>query len=500
MAGFSTEAKVGVFVMVGLAVLAYMTIRLGKFQFSEAPGYQVWAVFDNATGLKKNAPVEMAGIQIGLVDKIELDRGRAKLTMRIRPEVKLATDSAASIRTRGVLGDKYVALEAGSASAPLLKEGDELAKAKVPDDLEQVMARVGAIADDVKDITASLRVSVASPESQEAIKESLANLRELTGSLKVVVADNQQRLNRVVENVDKFTSDLAQVSGENKKALSETIRNFLAVSDQLGRTITGLSSVIEKVDRGEGSLGALVNERRTVDELNSTLTSLKQIAKKIDEGKGSIGKLVNDDTTVTKIDEALTGINDYLTRADAWRVYVDYRGEFMFNDSAMRSTVNLRLQPKADKFYILGVVDDPAGRRTEKISTNTYTIGGQSWQETTKNVTVDKDTLKFNAQIGKRFSDLSLRAGLFSSTGGLGLDYHLWKDDLKLTFEAYDFRVDERPHLRAAVDYSFWKYFFVTAGVDNFLADGDSSQFFAGGGITFYDDDLKFLLTNAPKP
>ncbi len=500
MAGFSTEARVGIFVMVGIAVLAYMTIRLGKFQFAEAPGYRVWAVFDNATGLKKNAPVEMAGIQIGLVDKIELDRGRAKLSFRIRPEVKLAADSAASIRTRGVLGDKFVAVEAGSPGAPLLKEGEQMTKATTPEDLDQVMARVGAIAEDVKDITASLKVSVASPDSQQNIKESLSNLRELTASLKVVVADNQDRLNRVVENVDKFTADLAQVSGENKKALSTTIQNFLAISDQLGRTINGLSSVIEKVDRGEGSLGALVNERRTVEDLNATLGSLKQIAKKIDEGKGTIGKLVNDDSTVTKIDEALTGINDYLTRADAWRVNVDYRGEFMFNDSALRSTLNLRLQPKADKFYLLGVVDDPVGRRTEKTTTTTHYVGGQSWQTTDKEVTIDKDTLKFNAQIGKSFGDLTVRAGLLSSTGGFGLDYNLWKDNLKLTFEAYDFRVEEKPHLRAAVDYSFWKYFFVTAGVDDFLADGDSNQFFAGAGVTFFDDDLKFLLTNAPKP
>jgi phospholipid/cholesterol/gamma-HCH transport system substrate-binding protein len=500
MAGFSTEAKVGVFVMIGLAVLAYMALRLGKFQFSEAPGYQVWAVFDNATGIKKNAPVEMAGIQVGVVEKIELDRGRAQLTLRVQPAVRLTADSLAAIRTRGVLGDKYVALEPGGPGAPALKDGDGLATARVPDDLDQVMARVGAIADDVKDITASLKVSVASPESQEAIKESLANLRELTALLKVVVADNQKRLNRVVENVDKFAADLAQVSGESKKALSETIKKFLAVSDQLGRTITGLSSVIEKVDRGEGSLGALVNERRTVDELNSTLTSFKQIANKIDEGKGSIGKLVNDASTVTKIDEALTGINDYLTRADAWRVYMDYRGDYMFNDAALRSTVNLRLQPKADKFYVLGVVDDPSGRRTEKSTSTTYNIGGNSWQESAKTVTVDKNTPKFNAQIGKRFSDLSARAGLFSSTGGFGLDYHLWRDDLRLTFEAYDFRIDEKPHLRAAVDYSFLKYFFMTAGVDNFLSDGDSSQLFAGGGITFYDDDLKFLITNSPKP
>ncbi len=500
MARFSTEAKVGIFVMVGIAILAYMTVRLGKFHFGEPKGYAIWAIFDNATGLKKNAPVEMAGIQVGVVEGIELVDGQARLNMRIHPDLKLPADSAAFVRTRGVLGDKYVALESGSAAAPLLKEGDRLVKARVPNDLDEVMSKVGSIAEDMKDITASLRVSLASPESQKNISESLANLRDLTASLKVVVADNQDRLTRVIENVDRFTSDLSEVSSSNKKALSETIQNFLALSDQLGRTIGGLSSVIEKIDKGEGSLGALVNERKTVEDLNSTLASLREITKKIDEGKGTIGKLVNDDSTVTKIDEALTGINQYLTKADTWKVAVDYRGEYLTQEAGTRSTLNLHLQPKADKFYLLGIVSDPAGKRDERVITTTNTVGGVTTTSTQKTTTIDKESLKFNAQIGKRLSDLSLRAGLFASTGGVGADYHLLNDRLKLTMEAYDFRTDYKPHLRFAADYSFLKYFYLTAGWDDFISDQGHASFFAGAGLTFYDDDLKFLLTSAPMP
>ncbi|MFH1060877.1 MAG: MlaD family protein [Pseudomonadota bacterium] len=500
MAGFSTEAKVGVFVLVALALLTYMTLRLGKFQFGEPEGYRVWGVFDTATGLKKNAPVEMAGIQIGTVDRIELDQGQARITLRIHPDVKLAADSAAYIRTRGVLGDKYVAVEAGSPAAPPLQNGEQITKARVPTDLDQVMARVGNIADDLKDITSSLKVSIASPQSQQNISESLHNLKDLTATLKVVVADNQERLSRVVENLDRFTGDMSQITGQNKQALNETIQNFQVVSAQLSRTIVGLTSVVEKIDKGQGSIGALVNERKTVEDLNSTLASLKQISQKIDQGKGSIGKLVNDDTTVTKIDEALTGINDYLTRGDAWRVYVDYRGEYLFGESSLRSTLNLRLQPKADKFYLIGIVDDPVGKRSEKTTTTTVHENGTSYQRTVKQTTVDRDELKWNAQIGKRFYDVTARAGLLASRGGFGLDYHMLNDRLKLTFEAYDFRTDANPHLKVAADYSFWKYFYVTTGMDDFISQDDQATFFLGGGVTFFDDDLKFLLTSAPVP
>lgn len=511
MPGFSTEAKVGVFVLLGIALLAYMTIRLGSLQFGEPEGYRVWAVFDSATGLKTKAAVEMAGIQIGKVNRIQLDNGRARVTMLINQEVSLAADSIAYIRTRGVLGDKYVAIAAGSPGAPKLKDGERMVKAKVPSDLDEVMGRIGQIAEDVKDLTTSLKVSLGSPESQHNIKESLANIRDLTQNLKELVSDNQNRLNRVVENLDVFTSDLREISGNNKQALGETIQNFRKISSQLEvamskitpqleSTVKGLNSVVEKIDKGQGTIGALVNERQTIDDLNSTLASLKQISKKIDDGKGTIGKLINDDTTITKIDEALTGINDYLSRADAWKVYVDYRGEYLFGESSLRSTFNVRLQPKADKFFLLGVVDDPVGRRTDKETITTTSEGGTTYQRREKVTTYDRDGIKFNAQIGKRFYDLTARAGIFSSTGGVGLDYHLLDDNLTLTFEAYDFRLDIRPHFKFGADYNFWQYFYLTGGVDDFISEDDRATLFLGAGIRFYDDDLKFLLTNAPMP
>jgi phospholipid/cholesterol/gamma-HCH transport system substrate-binding protein len=362
------------------------------------------------------------------------------------------------------------------------------------------MNKVGHIADDVQALAGALKASLASPESQQNLRQSLANMRELTGALKELVASNQRRLDVLVENLAAFAGDLRQLSSTNKEALGETIRNFRTVSRELEGTIASLGSVARKIDRGEGALGALVNERQTLDDLNQTLSSLKQVARKIDEGEGTIGKLVNDDTTVTKIDEALTGINDFLGRADSWRAYVDYRGEYLFGEDSLRSTLNLRLQPSPDKFYLLGVQSDPVGRRTVTDTTRTVYQGGTSWQRREVVEKVDKDELKFNAQIGKRFYDLTARAGIFASTGGVGLDYHLWDDRLTFTMEAYDFRQDRNPHLRFAMDYHFWRYFYLSAGADDFVSDDDRSTFFLGAGISFYDDDIKWLLTNAPSP
>ena len=498
MAGVSTEAKVGIFVMVGIAILVYMTIRLGDFTIGRPEGYEVWALFDQASGLKKMAPVEMAGIQIGQVENILLDRGRARVVMRISKDVPLATDVTALIRTRGVLGDKFVAIEPGSPGAPKLKEGQQIVRAEVPTDLDRVMSRIGEVADNIKDITDSLKVSIASPEATHNISEALANLRELTASLKTVVADNQQRLNRIVVNMDRFTGDLSQISEQNKQALTETIQNFQVASRQMKTTIAALTSVMEKVDKGEGTIGQLVNNKQTIEDLNSTLASLKEVSKKIEKGEGTIGKLVNDDSTVNKIDEALTSINDYLARADAWKVFVEYRGDYIFKEESLRSELNVRLQPKADKFFLIGLVDDPRGKRAETDQWETIDDNGHIDKTHTNTVTYNRDDLTWNVQFGKRFWDLVLRAGVFSSTGGIGADYYLWDDRVKLTLEAYEWRKDTNPRVRFAASYDFWNYFYLSGGVDDIVSDDGNASFFLGGGIYFSDDDLRFLLTKAP--
>ncbi len=118
----------------------------------------------------------------------------------------------------------------------------------------------------------------------------------------------------------------------------------------------------------------------------------------------------------------------------------------------------------------------------------------------THEVKSERDRLKFNAQIAKRYQDLVLRGGIIESSGGVGLDYYLFDDRLKLTLQAFDFDIDRRAHLKAGVDLSFFKYLYLTAGYDDFISDEGMSSFFVGAGLVFTDDDIKYLLISAPVP
>ncbi len=134
------ELVVGVFVLVGLACLAYLSIKLGKLEVIGGDNYVVEAEFTSASGLKSGASVEIAGVEVGRVKRIALRGDRAMVDLAIQDGVKLFTDSIASIKTRGIIGDKYVALSIGGGGDPL-KEGEKIRDTESGLDLEELVSQ-----------------------------------------------------------------------------------------------------------------------------------------------------------------------------------------------------------------------------------------------------------------------------------------------------------------------------------------------------------------------
>ena len=105
MKRFNLEATVGLFVVLGLCALAYLSVRLGQLQISRGNTYDLMAVFPTVAGLREGATVEIAGVQVGRVQEIKLDDYVAVVTLRIDKQVRLQDDAIASIRTRGLIGE-----------------------------------------------------------------------------------------------------------------------------------------------------------------------------------------------------------------------------------------------------------------------------------------------------------------------------------------------------------------------------------------------------------
>ena len=110
------ETGVGLFIIAGMICLAYLSVKLGDVNLTGTKDYVVKARFSSIGGLKEGSDVEIAGVKIGKVSKISLDNYQASVDMLIAPDVKIQEDSIASIRTQGIIGDKYIKISPGGAS------------------------------------------------------------------------------------------------------------------------------------------------------------------------------------------------------------------------------------------------------------------------------------------------------------------------------------------------------------------------------------------------
>ena len=139
MKRLTMETVVGLFVVVGIVCLAYLAIKLGKLEVIGGRGYTVLAEFDSVAGLKNGAVVEIGGVEVGRVREIGLKNYRAVVSMSIDPGVKLQDDAIVSIRTKGLIGERYVRITPG-ASDKLVQPGGRLRDTEDPVDMEQLIS------------------------------------------------------------------------------------------------------------------------------------------------------------------------------------------------------------------------------------------------------------------------------------------------------------------------------------------------------------------------
>lgn len=131
---------VGLFVVLGILALAYLSIKLGRVSFLGGGGYVVAADFPSVGGLKVGASVEIAGVEVGRVDSIGLVDYQAHVVLRLTSGVPLQEDSIASIKTKGLIGEKFIRISPG-ASDKLIKPGGRIRDVEAPIDLEELISK-----------------------------------------------------------------------------------------------------------------------------------------------------------------------------------------------------------------------------------------------------------------------------------------------------------------------------------------------------------------------
>ena len=468
MAKLSAEAKVGLLVIVGSVLLLYMTFAVGKYQFGEKKGYTLQAAFDSVAGLDSKAEVRMAGVKIGLVEKVELEDNRAKVTMRIDPEVKILRGTEAAIKTKGLLGDKYVefvpvkngkTLKPSADGTSNYQDGERVQATVSPSDVDKLINQLSLVSDDIKQVTASLSQVFGSERGERSMEDMLNDLRQTTANIREFSFTLQNDGSEMVMRLNELVASLNGVVGENRDNLKVTMENIKEASKSAELALASIDNAVRKIDRGEGTLG----------------------------------KLVNDEGMYNNIDSAAKGISDATSRIERMKTIVGFRGEYMFPNS--KAYVSLELKPKWDQYYIFEITSDPFSNYNR--TTTTTTPGSTVVTETYE------DKFKFSIEFAKRWGNLALRLGLIESTGGVGADYFAFDDRIKFSVDSWNYNSkepgNENAHVKATANVGLSKTIFVNAGYDNILNSKRASGF-VGLGLRFDDDDLKYLLGSVPIP
>lgn len=309
----SLETRLGLFVALALiAGVLVLEMAGGMDRFRR--GLRIHADFKSAQELKVGDRVKMAGVDIGRVEAITLAEGKVRVTMKLNAQHEVKTDSVATIRFTGLMGQNIVAVSFGSPGAHLVENGTVLATTEQAD-LAALVAKLDNVASGVENLTKNFAgdevqnlassITAFFSENRDSVRVSLQNVSNITAQ----ISSGQGTVGRLIMEDTLYTSALTTVSNLNQ--------NLAQTSDEIRAAVADARAIVNDINAGRGTVGRLVKDETLYHETTASMTNLKEILQKINRGEGSVGKLVNDDSlfknvklTLQKLDKATEGLED----------------------------------------------------------------------------------------------------------------------------------------------------------------------------------------------
>lgn len=589
-----SETLVGFFILSSLAAFFYMTFQIGAIRLDKSKYALYIANFKDISGVSKKAEVKIAGVKVGWIEAVSLiNEGKTvEAKLMVPKEFYIYNNAQAVVRQEGLLGTKYLELIPGDPDTGRLPYGGVLARDSrdivTVDDLMQSFKK---IANNVEQVSQSLKDSLAGPDGSSRIKDTIyyfgqaaQKIAHASETLERLVVHNEENINKIMTDVsliihnvkDKlpqladsinavasnlnsdylpsFTKDVHKIvehlSDEFLPKLTEDIKRISNKldSDFLPRVANGIdnfsdsfTSVSKSVENAAhdirtefkklaGSIDKASTSFKSIsDRASSGFKNIDEVAQKINKGEGFLGKIVNDDSAYYDIKSAVSSIKKSLDKIERIAVIVDAHVESMqgpverrFSFPDAKGYVNLRIHPSEDYFYLAGFAFSQRGylnrttyhyryfdEKNNEILPSEVRKEEQLFDLVARKEIIreKRDSMRLNLQVGKIFKDIALRIGLFEGTFGSAVDYivPLPCDAFKwvTTFEIFDIRGrnrlfwDDRPHMKWLNRIFITPNLYMTFGADD-IASRYNKNVFVGAGLRFSDDDLKYIITRAP--
>jgi phospholipid/cholesterol/gamma-HCH transport system substrate-binding protein len=290
----TNETKVGLFFVLSIVLFTLM-LELGNRWKLFDHGIPYYTLLGASTGLKQGDAVKLAGVEVGTISRISIVDGKVRVDFEVKPGTHLKKDSIATIRMSSLLGGQFLGLSFGSPTSHDLSPGSMVKSAE--------SATVDAIMDNVGGLT---------KDAKQLVNDLNRNQNEVMSKISTMLDENRASINTSLQSLSSITTKIDRGEG----ALG------LLVNDkQLGRDIRdvagSLKSVSARLERGEGTAGKLLSDDRlytdalaTVKEMREGMSSLNRIAARIDSGEGSVGKLVNDPALYNELRDTVANLKE----------------------------------------------------------------------------------------------------------------------------------------------------------------------------------------------
>ncbi|EPX56650.1 Mammalian cell entry related domain protein [Cystobacter fuscus DSM 2262] len=507
MKRFVTPFRVGLLVLIaGGCLMAFILFTrkggMGKDEAMEAHAY-----FRDASGLGTKSRIQIAGIPVGEVTGVTLEGTRAKVTVRVRRDVVLHQDAALIKRSESLLGDYLLDLNPGTEMTPPLKDGEEIRKVVDVQGMEAAFASLSQITEDIQQVTGALRDVLGGEKGAGSLGRIVDNMVRLSDSVDMTVRTSSERLDSILRNFEGVSKDVRGMTHSNEESVGHIVKNIEVITQDTREVLVTVRQIIGS---GEGDLKDSVSSlKKTMERLDRSLANIEEVTAKVKNGEGAVGTLLSDERLGQKLAETVEDVSSLASTLTGLQTEVGLQATWLTGQETSKNSLSVRLAPRPDKYYLLEVVDDPRGI-TETIYTQTNPPS--SGEPVLQQQKITRQGFTFSAQFAKRYYFTTLRFGIIESTGGVGADFHFFKDHLMLRLDAFNFSVDELryPRIRTSLRAQAFDRIFVTVGMDDLLNAPQRDintrrmlagrDFFFGGGLYFTDDDLKALLPVLPTP
>lgn len=501
----NNAAKIGIFfVICALSAGIYIYKSADLFEGDTKVYY---ALADDAMGLLRDSDVLVSGVVIGKLDRIGLENGKAKFTLKISEDLKIYKNARLDKTMESMLGTFVLTLDPGDESAGVLEEFEYIKDVRTASGINGAMDQVTEMVGK----TNRMMEKFMQDGSQDKIEKILDMLLRTTENTTQSIDGSMKLLSETLREVAELTRKVNSRSDEEMDKLSHILENTVKVTDRIAQMSDGKNEELNaSLAELRNSLKLISEElaasRGAMQDARDTVKNVNEITEKVAKGEGTVGKLLTDEKLYDDIIKVSDKLTDFADTMLGMQVYVDAHSNYMVFNNAFKTYFDITLQPRADRFYLLGVVDDPRGRSSYKEDTfNTTVTEGDVTHDYlvhSERTTVD-DQLKFNLQIGRIFGPVALRGGIFQNKAGFGIDYNPWKY-VSLTAEIFDFGTYDAPQLRVqglarpflwTIEPFSWIY--VTVGGEDLI--NSYRDLYFGLGLRFNDNDIKSIVGSVPK-